>query len=195
VTDRPASGKSELNAVLSRVSSQSEDSFENLFMAHHAYVCRSLSYFGVPSSGIEDLAQEVFLILHRRRDAFDATRDLRSWLFGIARRVAQTHRRGASRAERKLSVAPRPQPGPSPDELLARTEEIEMVQRFIESLPDKLREVFVLTEIEGEAATTVATTLNLNVNTVYSRVRLARERFARALSRYRAKEGRQRGPA
>ncbi len=146
-------------------------------MAHHAYVCRSLSYMGVASANIDDLAQDVFLVLHRRRGDFDATRDLRSWLFGIARRVAQTHQRGAARAERKLKVVPPVEPAPAPDDVLARNEEIAMVDRFLSDLPDKLRDVFVLAEVEGQSAPQIAATLELKVNTVYSRLRLARKRF------------------
>ena len=167
--------------------------FGSIFMANHAFVCRSLSYFGVGTANVEDLAQEVFLVLHRRLDDFDAKQDLRSWLFGIARRVAQTHRRGMARAERKLKVVPAAEPRPAPDEVVARNEEIEMVDRFITSLPDKLRDVFVLSEVEGVPAPDIASALDLKVNTVYSRVRLARERFARVLKRHRAAEERQRG--
>ena len=162
-------------------------------MAHHAYVCRSLSYMGVATANIDDLAQEVFLVLHRKLAEFDPTRDLRSWLFGIARRTAQTHHRGAARAKRKLAVVPAAEPGPAPDEVLARGEEIAMVDRFISSLPDKLRDVFVLSEIEGRPAPEIAKTLDVKVNTVYSRLRLSRERFARVLSRHRAAEDRQNG--
>ncbi|MEM6996950.1 MAG: RNA polymerase sigma factor [Myxococcota bacterium] len=175
------------------VSSPDLPPFESLFMANHAYVCRSLSYMGVSSANIDDLAQEVFLVLHRRLADFDPSRDLRSWLFGVARRVAQTHRRGAARAERKLAVVPPAVPAPAPDDVLSRSEEVAMVDRFVAGLPDKLRDVFVLSEIEGHAAPEIAAALGIKVNTVYSRVRLGRERFARALARHRAAEDRHRG--
>lgn len=187
-------GQSEPKGVPSSVahSAQTLD-FGSIFMANHAFVCRSLSYFGVGAANVEDLAQEVFLVLHRRLEDFDRGQDLRSWLFGIARRVAQTHRRGTARAERKLRVVPAAEPGPAPDEVVARNEEIEMVDRFITSLPDKLRDVFVLSEVEGMPAPEIASALDLKVNTVYSRIRLARERFGRALTRHRAAEERHRG--
>lgn len=192
--DRPDPGQSEPKGVPSSVahSAQTLD-FGSIFMANHAFVCRSLSYFGVGTPNVEDLAQEVFLVLYRRLSDFDPNQDLRSWLFGIARRVAQTHRRGTARAERKLRVVPTVQPGPAPDEVVARNEEIAMVDRFIASLPDKLRDVFVLSEVEGLPAPEIASALDLKVNTVYSRIRLARERFGRALTRHRAAEDRQHG--
>ena len=191
MTDPPPAGQSQPRTPLEPISDTdaSTDEFEALFMAHHAYVRRSLSYFGVGGESVDDLAQEVFLVLHRRLAEFDPSRDIRSWLFGIARRVAQTHRRGMARAERKLAAVPEAEPVAQPEEELARSEEVAVVDRFIASLPDKLRDVFVLVEIEGCSAPEVAEMLDLKVNTVYSRLRLGRERFTKAFARRRPKEG------
>jgi RNA polymerase sigma-70 factor (ECF subfamily) len=167
--------------------------FSALFMAHYAYVCRSLSYFGVPSHATEDVTQEVFLVLHRRLAELDPTRDVRSWLWGIARRVAHTHVRAATRAQRKHDDAPAPAAPPIPDAQLERRERAEIVERFVAKLSDKLRDVFVLSEIEGLAAPAIAEALDLELNTVYSRVRLARERFARTLRSLHAEQVRASG--
>ena len=159
-------------------------------MAHYAYVCRTLSYFGVPASAVDDVAQDVFLVMYRRLAELDVSRDVRSWLWGIARRVAHTHRRSAARAKRKHDEAP-PKTGPvRPDERLQLRQQAQIVERFVQSLPDKLRDVFVLTQIEGLSAPAVAEALELELNTVYSRVRLSRERFARTLQRLEAEHAR-----
>ena len=189
--DSPPTGQSGARTPLEPPSEPdpTPDEFETLFMAHHAFVCRSLSYFGVDDSSVLDLAQEVFVVVHRRRADFDDRRDLRSWLFGIARRVAHTERRSRTRAERKLAAVPEAAPAPMPDEELARREEVALVERFIARLPDKLRDVFVLVEIEGCSAPTVAEVLGLKLNTVYSRLRLGREQFAKAIARHDSRGG------
>ena len=60
------------------------------------------------------------------------------------------------------------------------------------ALPDELdeekREVFVLAELEQFPVTEIAEALAINTNTAYSRLRLAREAFAKAAARFRAKE-------
>ena len=60
----------------------------------------------------------------------------------------------------------------------SRKEAVDLLERFIASLDDKKRMVFTLSEVEGLSAPEVAACLELNVNTVYSRVRAARRAFA-----------------
>jgi RNA polymerase sigma-70 factor (ECF subfamily) len=51
------------------------------------------------------------------------------------------------------------------------------VYSFLEELPAPQREVFVLAELELESAPDIASALGVPLNTVYSRLRLARARF------------------
>jgi RNA polymerase sigma-70 factor, ECF subfamily len=53
------------------------------------------------------------------------------------------------------------------------------------------RDVFVFAEIEGLGAREIAAIVGANVNTVYSRLRLARARFETALVRRRARAQRE----
>ena len=156
-------------------------------MSHYAFVCRTLAHFGVEAAAVEDVAQEVFLVLHRRLADLDPSRDARSWLWGIARRVAHTHRRGITRAQRRHLQAEPPSAPPGPDIALESRERAEIVERFVQDLPEKLRDVFVLAEIEGMSAPEIGATLEIKLNTVYSRLRLARERFARLIERLAAR--------
>jgi RNA polymerase sigma-70 factor (ECF subfamily) len=162
--------------------------FEALFMSHYAFVCRTLAHFGVETAAVEDVAQEVFLVLHRRLADLDPSRDARSWLWGIARRVAHTHRRGTARARRRHEHAEAPPPRPGPDHELETRERARIVEAFVVGLPEKLRDVFVLAEIEGMSAPEIGQTLGIKLNTAYSRLRLARERFAGLLEQLRAGE-------
>jgi RNA polymerase sigma-70 factor (ECF subfamily) len=191
VTDRSKSGQSPPSRA-DRPSPAVAPSpeFDTLFTTHYAYVCRTLSYLGVPAATVEDAAQDVFMVLHRRLDDYDPARDVRSWLWGIACRVEHTRRRTRARADRKLRVAPPPVSPREPDEELALREQAEIVERFVATLPDKLRDAFVLSQIEGLAAPDVAEALGVPLNTVYSRIRLARERLARRLDAVRAERAR-----
>ena len=167
--------------------------FRALYQAHFAFVWRTLLHFGVPSAFAEDAAQEVFVTLHRRLDEYDGRTQLRSWLWGMCRGVAQTQRRSALRADRRASVAPPPSPEPPPDDALERRQAAAMVQELLASLPQDLRDVFVLIEIEGLSAAEAAEAVGTNLNTVYSRLRLARAGFERAGARLRAQEAHRNG--
>ena len=60
-----------------------------------------------------------------------------------------------------------------------------------EYLPDAKREVFVLAEIEQMTVPEIAEALAINLNTTYSRLRVARAEFEKAVARHlAATEGR-----
>ena len=164
--------------------------FRAIYDDHFAFVWRTLLHFGVPSECAEDAAQEVFVTLHRRRGDYDPATPLRSWLWGMCRRVAHTARRGLARADRRASLAPPPVASLSPDAGLERKQAVDFVAGFLTSLPEELREVFVMMELEGMTASEAAIAIGAKTNTVYSRLRLARAQFERAGARLRAREAR-----
>jgi Sigma-70 region 2 len=52
---------------------------------------------GVRPNDIEDVGQEIFVVVHRRLPDLQPDVPIRSWLFGIARRVVANYRRQAGR--------------------------------------------------------------------------------------------------
>ena len=159
----------------------SAPTFSSVYRAHAAFVRRSLRHLDVPAVALDDVLHDVFMIVHRRLGDFDGRTSMRAWLFGIARRIAMHHRRGSARRTRRERGAPRPAPPPSPEELVAKREAARWVERFLTSLDSEQRAVFMLCEIEGLPAPEVAAATGTKLNTVYSRLRLARRKFERAL--------------
>jgi RNA polymerase sigma-70 factor (ECF subfamily) len=165
-----------------------------VFRDHHGFVWRSLFHLGLPRAQVDDAVQDVFLVVYRRLADYDGRTSLRNWLYGIARRVASQYRRGAERSERRLRVV-RPPAEPLPRDAgeAARFEAAELVRVFLAELDEDKREVFLLAELEGMSATEVAEALELNVNTVYARLRAARLRFEKAVARHQARHRREVG--
>ncbi len=163
------------------------DDLAQAYQAHHAFVWRVLANLGVPRPAIEDAVQDVFLVLHRRRDAFDDRGLMRGLLFGIARRVARSHRRSAQRHPAAPSRGPTPElvRSDDPDEALARRQAAAIVEAFLDDLDEDKRMVFVLADIEGLAMPQIAELLGIKLNTAYSRLRLARQHFHLAVSKHR----------
>jgi RNA polymerase sigma-70 factor (ECF subfamily) len=164
--------------------------FERVFTEHYGFVCRTLQGMGVATDVADDLAQNVFMVVHRRLLEYDRVHDLRSWLWGIARRVLHTHRRTARRKERKLRALPEPIPEPGPDERVELERRAALVDAILAGLPDEQREVFVLLDVEGLSAPEAAEAIGIPLNTVYSRSRTARARFNRGVARMRARNRR-----
>ena len=149
-----------------------------LYQAHADFAVRVARQLGAPEAELEDVVHDVFLVVHRRRAEFQADRgSMRAWLYGICRNVVYHHSRGRTRAELRLQRLPEPEPRPGPDDELARARARAVVQEFLDGLDEGRRMVFALIEIEGMPAPEVAQALGVNLNTVYSRLRLARQQF------------------
>lgn len=163
---------------------RTDDRFIEVYRQHFPYVWRSLRRLGVPEPAIDDAAQDVFVVVHRRLGEFEGRSSERTWVYGIAIRVARAHRR--------RSAAPAPSDvelvseGPSPFDELAAGEATRILEGLLDALDETKREVFVLAELEEMSAPEIAACLEVKVNTVYSRLRAARADFERALARRRA---------
>ncbi|WP_437689033.1 RNA polymerase sigma factor [Sorangium sp. So ce176] len=78
-------------------------SFDEVYRSSHAYVLRLLWRVGVASRDLEDVAHEVFLVVHRRLPDYRPGGSLDAWLSAIASRVALRHRQLARICRRLLS--------------------------------------------------------------------------------------------
>ena len=150
-----------------------------LFQAHAEEVWRFLKYLGVRSDDLPDACQEVFLVAHRKLPEFRGEASPRTWLFGIALRVAKAWRR------RKLMV-----PLGDDERSIAPSQEHEQERRdthdllcwALDRISEAQREVFVLHEIEELPMLEVARRVECGLFTAYSRLRLARHALKRALA-------------
>lgn len=168
--------------------------FAEVYRENVGFVWRSVRGLGVKAGSVDDVAQEVFLVVNRRLADFEGRSSLRAWLSGIVLNVVRHHRRSIQRKS-PHELAPAevdPQElaarSPTPYEAAVHAEETRLLERILDELDDEKREVLVLAELEEMSVPEIAAALEINVNTAYSRLRLAREAFERALGRHRARD-------
>jgi RNA polymerase sigma-70 factor (ECF subfamily) len=138
---------------------------------------------GVPAAALDDAAQEVLFVVHRRLPEFVPGTALRAWLFSIASRIAANYRRSARRRDTKQAAeAEAPSRLPGPEAELLGHEALQLTERFLTTLDEGKRSVFVLALIEGMPASEVSQALQIPLNTVYSRIRLIRQEFRTVLA-------------
>lgn len=159
-----------------------EPEFAALYREQFGFVWRMLVHFGLPDAVVEDAAQDVFVVVHRRWADRHEGVSARSWLYGIVRRVAADHRRSRSRHERKLDALPEPTRPPDVEAEVAERELIGALERALAELEPSQRDAFVLAELEGMTAREIADALAANPNTVASRLRAARAHVSAALA-------------
>jgi RNA polymerase sigma-70 factor (ECF subfamily) len=167
-------------------------SFRALYEAHVDFVWRNLRRLGVYEADVEDRTQEVFVVAHRRFDQFeDRGHGPRAWLFQIGLRVAsdaRRHRRrhpedpdGGDALGRAAVEAPQA-------ETLLRNEALSRLDAALATIDVGRRTVLVLHEIEEMTAPDIAQVLGIPLNTVYSRLRVARTELEEALARLERSE-------
>lgn len=160
-----------------------------IYRDHHAFVWRIARRLGVPDAAVDDAVQEVFVVLHRRRDELDFSQSIRGLLYGITRRVAKRVRDKASAAARLRVVAPTTARD-NPEADAATRQKAAVLQAALDELDEGKRMTFVLSDIEGMTIPQVATAMDVNLNTSYARLRAARQKLGEAVARHRqAEEG------
>lgn len=160
-----------------------ERRYTELYAEHFEFVWRSARYLGEPPASLDDAVQDVFLVAYRRFQDFEARSSPRTWLFAITLRVVRDHRRSRRRKTRLLDSVKRMLTGtaPTPYDHAAHAERGRVLLSALDTLPDEQREVFVMADLEELSAPEIASVLNVNLNTVYSRLRTARRELARVL--------------
>ncbi|MGC5019265.1 sigma-70 family RNA polymerase sigma factor [Micromonospora sp. DT47] len=127
------------------------------------------------SAETDDLVQETYLRAIRGLPRFAGRSTARTWLFGIARRVAADHLR--STARRPTTVALDAWDPPA----AARFENTVVLDALLRQLPAERREAFVATQILGLSYAEAAQVCDCPVGTIRSRVARAREGLMAAL--------------
>ncbi len=159
-------------------------SFTDVFAQYGPYVLGLVRRLGVQEREVEDVAQEVFVIVHRQLPAFEGRSTLKTWICGIALRAAANHRRKAYRRhERPDAFLNEPAIAASQEDELDRSRQAAALQRALDGLSDKLRQVFVLYEIEELPMLDVARAVGCPRFTAYTRLRAARSAIAAELMR------------
>jgi RNA polymerase sigma-70 factor (ECF subfamily) len=169
--------------------------FNSVYAAWYGDVTRWLRALGGPPADLDDLAQEVFIVVHRRLHAFDG-RNLAGWLYRITIRQLRDMRRlrwVRNVFKRTVPLSTRiAATGPTPVMTLETKQRQDLLARLLAKLSAPLRETFVLFEIEGYTSDQIAAFHRVSVNTVRARIYRSRKRVLKLMAEWRNEES-QRG--
>ena len=172
-----------MEGVVSRVAdlaveeSGNVPTFQEIFSDNVDFVLRTVQRLGVRPADVEDVAQQVFVVVHRKLSRFDGRCKVRTWLFAIARRtVADYRKRSHRRHEVTISRPPDPPDRPTQADRLELDQAREILEAALEELDDEKRSVFILYELEELPMAEIAEAIGVPLQTAYSRLYAARER-------------------
>jgi RNA polymerase sigma-70 factor (ECF subfamily) len=167
------------------------EAFEDFYAEHVDFVWRNVRQLIGFDASADDVVQDVFLVAMRRRHEFEGRSTVRSWLYGILRRVAADYRRAHSRRRVRDSVdlegiATRDS---GPHRKAEKADALRLLYAMLDKLDDAKREVFILAEMEKMTLPQIAEALGVALTTVQGRLRDARRELNIIARRHRAQTG------
>src|SRR5450432_3127233 len=156
------------------------DAFGQIVVRYQSLVC-SLAFSATGSLGqSEDLAQETFVTAWKQLAGLREPEKLRAWLCGIARNLInnslrQQGREPSHRAESLDEIAESHSPEPLPADQAISNEELAILWRSLERIPEIYREPLVLFYREHQSIEAVAEKLELTEDNVKQRLSRGRK--------------------
>ncbi|MDR3404791.1 MAG: sigma-70 family RNA polymerase sigma factor [Chthoniobacter sp.] len=156
------------------------DAFGQIVARYQSLVC-SLAYSATGSlTASEDLAQETFVTAWKQLTGLREPEKLRAWLCGIVRllirnAVRKDGREPSHQAESLEEIAETPSPGLLPAEQAISNEELAILWRSLERIPETYREPLVLFYRDHQSIEAVARNLELSEDAVKQRLSRGRK--------------------
>lgn len=151
------------------------DRIEQMIHEHADFAARTLRMFGLSRADTDDGLQEVFMVLARRLDDIRPEAE-KAFVFRVVQHTAL--RMLESRSRKRENVVEEPPERAhtnTPEVILDNREALQLMRKVVAALPDNLREVFVLFELEETNTHEIAAMLDIPRGTVVSRLKRARE--------------------
>jgi RNA polymerase sigma-70 factor (ECF subfamily) len=167
-------------------------SFDDIYDQHFTFVWQNLRRLGVRPESIDDAVQDVFIVIHRHLADQDRYTSIKAWLCGISVRIASEYRRRRSRKEGRLeplTIDVHDDQRPTPFDDAAQSQAARLFESIVSQLNEDHRTVFILAEVEQMTARAIGEALGVNMHTVNSRLRVARQKFEELVAAHAAAAG------
>lgn len=159
-----------------------------LVREHYGFVWRLLRRLGLREGDADDAAQQVFLTAASRLGEVPPVRE-RSFLYGVTLNVGSRAKRSQGRRREEPLEAAAEHEGrePNAEQLIERRQQRELLDSLLDEMPEELRLVFVLYELEELSTPQIAELCQIPIGTAASRLRRAREDFEQRVARVEAR--------
>lgn len=167
-------GKIDEKEIFVRLGKSDKDALKEIFEAYYPSLCHYASHFLGDHDQSEEVVQDLFVRLWEKRERLEISVSLRSYLFRSVRnqcinlimheKVKQNHARKIRDAIIEDAAV---------EDYYLEEEISEAISSAISALPEKRREIFLLSRQEGLKYQEIAVRLNISVKTVEAQMGLA----------------------
>lgn len=173
-------------AWIKKIRSGDREAFATLFRAYHPQLCAFVFRITGSEAVAEELVQEVFTRIWERRLDWDPKGSVDRYLYRAVKNRALNHVEhirveDASREEIAASIRPRQA---SPEERVRLDELSSATQHAIDELPERCRQIFLLSREGNLTYVKIAALLEISPKTVEVQMGRALKSLRRALAEY-----------
>jgi len=185
-TPAPAADAGEATLV-SRARGGDMQAWAVLYRSHFPAMVRHVRFLTGDAELTEELVQEAFARALVKLPSFDGRATLSTWLHGIALNIVRNHWRAqrntatAHERLRNMHAATDAAVAPRLDQAHLSRKKTEALYAVLETLPENLREAFVLRDLQGNSPAEAAAKLGITPGNLSVRATRARERIRREL--------------
>ena len=164
---------SRLEELAQALSNSDPKAWEELYLLLYDPLSRFIARIIRAEDHAHDITQEVFISIWESTDKMDAVKNLKAYLFGVARNHALKYIRERSKESGISSLSDIPLPALhdfAPDEFFTADEMKVLVAITLERMPRQRRKVFEMNRTEGLTVDEIAKKLNISRRTVQNHI-------------------------
>lgn len=162
------------NSLINRFLEGDQEGFNMLVRKYQNRVFNTIYSLIGSNSGVDDIAQDVFIKVYRNLSFFNRKAEFSTWLYRIVVNTTYNHLKKEKKYTSLDYALDKDNTNSRESKGLVNQETQELVRNAIDKLPFKYRTVVVLKDIEGFSYGDIAKTLGCSIGTVESRIFRAR---------------------
>ena len=169
-----------LHVTIASLRDGSRAAFDALYNQFVGKVHNFIKNISGDSALAEDITQEVFIKLWRRREELDPTLNIESWLFVCARNLFLNeirHRRHQDAFATEIKRVVSPVEESTMEQVLFHLTEKALAD-MVREMPPQRQKIFVLSKVRGLSAAEIASLMSISERTVENHLYQARKQMA-----------------
>ncbi|MDR1500017.1 MAG: RNA polymerase sigma-70 factor [Tannerellaceae bacterium] len=163
-----------------------QDNFDRIYVNYFTRLYRFAKEYVIYSEDAENIVQDVFMMLWEKRRVLNVQVSLTAYLFSIVKNKCIDHlRRRVVADEYKQELNIKLLSLEDINRAFASDEDIErFLNDALNKLPERCRQVFIMSRIEGKKYQEIADELGISVNTVENQMSIALRKLRIELKDY-----------
>jgi len=187
------------SALIIQIKSGDKNAFAELYQMHYAGLCDFVFHYVEKEAICEELVQDLFLKIWSHRNKFNPEFGIKTYLYKAARNIALDHLRRLKAEKKYLKIHKIEREYEWKSQIVKQTEVVvqnasssvnkgqnfsEIVKVAVDQLPERRRNIFLMSREDGLTYCEIASVLGISVKTVENQMGRSLKTLRNLLSEY-----------